>query len=539
MTYDFSLLAPGGRGSTEPMDETALTDLNLDVLINEMVGDKKQRDIIEGYATRLCLEGEAVEYRLDIVDDILANRGIIPCLEDLASHGIRLKYYMGHPGKTDALPLQETVWRLRELEEYLYCMEALHGTLSGLSLKSEGLNRLRDFIARCRSGEEYGELKEKLPPFLTRINKIKSLTIAVNLNEGLIPFEAALLDVSPRHYDSAPFFGKMAAGPGGKSSLGPLHTTRDTAFHSDPLMTRLFKDLSDVMGKSVGPLRNRLRKYGKAESMKLIKLLEEFVFYRGAVKLIGSLREKGYPMVRPVICPRGGHYRKIRGLYNPELALRGDEERVVANDFQSSRDDSCFLVTGPNNGGKTTFLRALGIAQYLTQLGLYVPAEKAVMGIGSAIHTHFPKLETRSGGMGRFAEEADRLKRLITRLKPDGLVLLNETLSSTNMEEAAYIARDILKVLADRRGLTVFVTHLNSLARPPAKGEEAYRSGIKCLVAQIDREGDGAPRPNYRIVPAMPDGRSYALEMARKYGLAPDQLLPREGLRYASDNPTG
>lgn len=509
----FSLLAPPGKEETAVLDETVFTDLNLDILIREMTGDKKQKGTIEGYTSRICLSEEAVNYRLDILEDLLGNGEIIGCLEDLASHGVRLNYYMGHPGKTDALPLQETVWRLRELEEYLYCMESLHKVLANLPLKSEGLIRFRDFIERCRAGEEYAELQKELPPFLTGINKIKSVTVAINLNEGLIPFEAALLEVNPVHYEHSRFFGKMAVA-GGKSSVGPVHSTRDTAYYGEPTVLPLFKDLSDILGKSVTPLKDQLRKYGRGDSFTLLKYLKEFIFYRGAVRLIKRTEEKGFPMVRPVICSEPGHSRNIRGMYNLELVLNDRRETVITNDFHSSPDDSTFIITGPNNGGKTTYLRAVGIVQYLAQLGIYVPAEKAVLGVCSGIHTHFPNLETRSGGMGRFAEEAERLRSLIEGLQPDGLVLLNESLSSTNMEEAVFIARDILQVLSERQGLTLYVTHLHSLARGSAK----------CLVAQVEKEKEGNLKPSYRIIEAAPDGKSYALEMARNYGLGIDQL---------------
>jgi DNA mismatch repair protein MutS len=520
---NFSLLNPVESDQTTNLENKTLIDLNLDFIINEMIVDKKERDIIKNYTSRLCLDGAAINYRLDILDDIMTNESIVDCLEDLSTHTVRLKYYMGNPGKTDAMPLQESVWRLRELEEYLYCMEFCHKTLADIPLKSEGLTQFRNFIEFSRPAEDYVELKKELPHFLSRINKIKSVTVAINLNEGLIPFEAAIVEVNPCHYEHSSFFGKMAAGPGGKSSMGPIHTTRDTAYSGDPTMLPLFKDLSHILGKSVNPLKNRLRKYGISNTFKLLKHLDELLFYRGAVRLIKKVQGKGFPMVRPVIC-KERHYRKIKGIYNLELALSNNAGSVVFNDFHSFSKDRNFIITGPNNGGKTTFLRAVGIVQYLAQLGLYVPAQEAVLSVCSNIYTHFPNLETRCGGMGRFAEEADRLKKLVENLQPYAMILLNESLSSTNMEEAGYIARDILQILAEREGFTLFVTHLHSLAIPPADRCYDDYIDIKSLVAQMERTEGNNYKPDYRVLRASPDGKSYALEMARNFGLGIDQL---------------
>ena len=214
------------------------------------------------------------------------------------------------------------------------------------------------------------------------------------------------------------------------------------------------------------------------------------------------------------------------GLYNPRVALAIDDE-IVTNDFAFDDKARIYVLTGPNRGGKSVITVAVGASQALCQLGLPVPAKSAAISVCDGIFTHFPEGADDTIDKGRLGEECARLKEIFDAVTPDSMILLDESLSSTGAYEAAYIASEILTAFAARRCRGIFSTHLHELA---AGVEEINRRSAECggvmvdtLVAGID-EG----RRSFKIKRAKPDGKSYARDIADKYGLSFDKLMEKK-----------
>jgi DNA mismatch repair ATPase MutS len=142
------------------------------------------------------------------------------------------------------------------------------------------------------------------------------------------------------------------------------------------------------------------------------------------------------------------------------------------------------------------------------------------------IYTHYPVEEQVSRGTGRFGDEAQRLSVIFARGTRHSLVLLNESLASTNSGESLYIAQDIVRVLRRLGARAIFATHLHELAADLAalNASTAGDSLIVSLVASRRETPEESPRRSYKIVPGPPLGRSYAREIAAQYGISYDQL---------------
>jgi DNA mismatch repair protein MutS len=162
---------------------------------------------------------------------------------------------------------------------------------------------------------------------------------------------------------------------------------------------------------------------------------------------------------------------------------------------------------------------------------LYVPARKASISICDGVLTHYPALETLEKGTGRFGEEAQRIGSMFQSASRHSLVLLNESLSSTSGGESLYLAQDIVRVLRMLSCRAVYATHLHGLA---ASVEELNRdtpgdSRVLSMVALIETDPEagehGSIRPTFRIIPGPPEGHSYAIDLARRYGISKDQLI--------------
>jgi DNA mismatch repair ATPase MutS len=226
--------------------------------------------------------------------------------------------------------------------------------------------------------------------------------------------------------------------------------------------------------------------------------------------------------------------------YNLNLALHQmaqahDTASIVTNDVSMGEDGRICILTGPNQGGKTTYTQMVGLCQLLAQTGLWVAAAQARLSPVDNIYTHYPVEEHLARGTGRFGDEAQRLSQIFASGTRHSLILLNESLASTNPGESLYIAQDIVRILRRLGARAIFATHLHELAADVAalNASTAGESRIVSLVASRIEAGDDGPRRSYRIAPGPPLGRSYARETAAQYGISYDQLtalLQQRGL---------
>ena len=259
----------------------------------------------------------------------------------------------------------------------------------------------------------------------------------------------------------------------------------------------------------------------------LLNLLPEMEFLIKGTELLRSLRDRGLTLCKPTIVSDKRAF-KANGLYNPCVALKVDDE-IVSNDVDFCENDALiFVLTGPNRGGKSVITCAIGIAQAMLQLGMFIPADDAEISICDGIFTHFPTGADDTIDKGRLGEECARLREIFENVSSDSLVLLDESLSSTGAFEASYIASEVLAGFSRVGCRCLFSTHLHELASEIDRinAESQAKGGVKIdtLVAGIE-EG----KRSFKIFRAKPDGKSYARDIAERYGLTYDNILKKIG----------
>jgi len=189
----------------------------------------------------------------------------------------------------------------------------------------------------------------------------------------------------------------------------------------------------------------------------------ELAFYVAAENLRQALQALGEPVCFPEPQPMEKHTFRARGLYNPGLALTM-QSQVVGNNVDAAAK-SLIIITGANRGGKTTFLRSVGIAQLMMQAGLFAPAEAMEANVVSGVFTHFKREEDKSMESGKFEEELKRMSQIVDWLSPFALLLCNESFSATNEREGSEIARQVVKAMLAAKVKVFFVTHFYEFAR--------------------------------------------------------------------------
>ena len=247
-------------------------------------------------------------------------------------------------------------------------------------------------------------------------------------------------------------------------------------------------------------------------------LAEEMAFYRGAVCFMQRMKELSIPLSVPVPCPpvddrdgdrMGGENSDtdeihVKGLYELSMAIYM-QSRPVPNDL-TLKGNILTLITGANQGGKSTFLRSYGIAQVLMQCGMPVPAEYFSAPVYHQIFTHFTRRESEKLDSGRLQEELKRMSDMVSAVVPNSLFLLNESFASTTEKEGSRIAGAILQAFYEKRVTTFMVTHLFQLAN---ELYEKGQKGISFLTAE--RQEDGTR--TFKMIAGKPSYTSYGTDL--------------------------
>jgi DNA mismatch repair protein MutS len=551
---DCSLLWPPG---CEPvacyLEPRSQADLGMDQIAAALERGRRreQLDGIRDILMQLCEDPLVIRYRQDVVADLMDHPRLVAGLEELLPRIEKLGFY-SRPHR-EMIELYQVTWWLGELESYVDCVQAAlraFGEAEG-ELSSEGLRRLCAHVESAEQDPAFRQLVRELPGLAAKMRGVLSVTIGVNLDPDLRPIAATLISVNDQRFTEAPLLRALFGSASEYESVMSLHTLTGgsgsgsnplASAKPDPILVPLFRDLARVLEQVSKPIAQALQKYIHLNRGFLDSLAEELYFYLGAVKMMRQLQARGLPMCCPEVAPREARLCEVRGIYNLNLALlwlsgSGDGdlgEAIVGNDVALNQEGRIIILTGPNQGGKTTFTQAVGIAQVLAQAGLWVPGCEARISPADNIYTHFPSEEELQRGTGRFGDEARRLREVFAKASRHSLVLLNEALSGTHAGESLYLARDMMRVWRLLGARVVFVTHLHELAAQvdELNAETPGDSPIVSMVSSmIDRETiasgpeEMAIKRTYRVVHSPPIGRSYALELARLYGISFEQLV--------------
>jgi DNA mismatch repair protein MutS len=244
----------------------------------------------------------------------------------------------------------------------------------------------------------------------------------------------------------------------------------------------------------------------------------EVQFYLAYLRYIEPLRTRGLQFSLPQVSTQVKE-EHVAQAFDLALAtsLIGTAAAVVPNDYRLEGAERILVVSGPNNGGKTTFARTFGQLHHLAGLGLPVPGADARLFLPDRIFTHFEREEDIATLRGKFEDELVRIHEILTQATPDSLVVMNESFGSTTLRDALLVGTDVLGQLVDLDLPAVFVTFVDELA-------SLGRSTVS-MMSTVEHE-DPAIR-TFRVIRKPADGIAYAAALADKYGLSYERLRAR------------
>jgi hypothetical protein len=485
-----------------PNDGVLVDDLALTTLFETMAG--KDQFILD-VARRVILAGagsvEAITYRQRVLQDCLDNPSVTREIYALVVETIdkERKNHWGFLGNYPASILSRAVEVMQMFADALRRLRGI-GEIYGRRFSSEGFTRLFEMLQRELSDDYFGEIE-------THLRNLKfrgGVLVSARLGKGLTGADFVLRREPP---DGSNWLGRLLAPkpPSYTYTLAP----RDEAGA---------RTMSELHAQGINLVANALAQSAEHVLSFFSLLRTELAFYVGCITLHERLGGRDLPACFPVPLPPGSRAFMCRGLYDACLALAKDGP-IVGTDV-SADGKSAIVITGPNQGGKSTFLRAIGVAYMMMQAGMFVAGTAFTARIANGLFTHFKREEDTTMRSGKFDEELARMSTIIDQLRADSLVLFNESFAATNEREGSEIAMQILDALLECRVGFCFVTHMYELAH-----RLELRARGDTLFLRAERTGDGTR--TFRMIEGEPLPTSFGQDLySRIFGPEPSTSLP-------------
>jgi len=264
------------------------------------------------------------------------------------------------------------------------------------------------------------------------------------------------------------------------------------------------RELGELGNRGINSVANTTAQSADHVLNFLLTLRTELAFYVGCINLRDRLAELNEPVCFPAPMPAAQRVLSFEGLYDISLALNMGQQ-VVANDINAD-GRNLVIVTGANKGGKTTFLRSVGLSLMMMHCGMFVPASSFSANLCSGLFTHFKRREDVNMESGKLDEELSRMNEIANHLSANSLVLFNEAFAATNEREGSEIAKQIVTALSERHVKVIFVSHLYQFAHELYEGKTDAT-----LFLLADRKEDGTR--TYRLVEGEPLDTSYGVDL--------------------------
>ncbi|MBV8816147.1 MAG: DNA mismatch repair protein MutS [Verrucomicrobia bacterium] len=510
------LLHPEHDYDSEPLpwNEQALVhDLGLDVVLAVMAQRDKflfaaSKEII---LSSLATDVDTILYRQRVLQDCLKHSSVVRELYSLAVRGVERenKGYWSFFSKYPTGVLNRSLELIQMLLDVLRKLRILAEKQTD-GFNSEGFRNLFAMLKRELTDEYLDDIRAHLQ----ELRFLNGVLISAELGEGNKGANYVLRKSPSKKTRFLWFFG------GGRD--------QSFQFRLHPRDQRGAKALGELNERGIDQVANVLGQSADYILAFFKRLRTQLGFYLGCMNLHQALAKKKEPVCLPVPVNANERRHSFTELYDIGLAL-SIRSQVVGNDLGAEHKDMV-IITGANQGGKSTFLRSIGLAQLMMQAGMFVGATSFSANLCSTLCTHYRREEDETMNSGKFDEELQRMDEIVDHLSPNSLVLFNESFAATNEREGSEIARQIVSALAERRIKMFFVSH-----------QYTFTSGFhgrkwnNVTFLRAERRADGSR--TYKLVQAEPLRTSYGEDLYNR--IFEHKLVPERPELELVTSPTG
>ena len=431
-----------------PRHERSLTqDLELNTLLGAMAA---KDDFLLSVARQAIFSGlsndlATISYRQEILKDCLKQTATIRELYALAVEAIeeKRKQFMSFFSSYPAGTLSSAVDSLRMFMGILKRLKMIADTRAG-QFESKGFTAFFAMLQQEFSDEYFAVIHDHLRELKFR----GGVLVSAELGDGNQGSNYVLRQ--PHHRRPNWFMRLLGKGQ-------PSYT-----FHLHPRDEAGSRIVGEMRDQGINLVANALAQSTDHILSFFQMLRTELGFYVGCLNLQEKLASKGVPVAFPQPLAPGQRAHRFTGLHDVCLALTM-EQKVVGNAMDAD-GKSIVVITGANQGGKSSFLRSIGLAQLMMQSGMFVAAESFAANLCAGLFTHYKREEDAAMKSGKFDEELGRMSDIVSVIVPNSMMLFNESFASTNEREGSEIARQIVCALMERHMKVFFVTHLYEFA---------------------------------------------------------------------------
>ena len=506
----FSILFEGEADVALANDQPGFfLDLNIDQIVSGIVAGRDEYDLARFFNSTLK-RAEAIRYRYDVFRDCRRPEisGFLRAFAD------RMRFVRQHLAQIDKLSekLQKQAWLVDAIDLYCVGCEELLGALCSSKPMSDGFKRLVEYLGEYTASSPFVTMKDGAAGLKRDLGALRYKVIVeagsftVQRYEGEIDYSADVLETFQRF----------------KQTTAKDH--HSGKFHEWPDMNHIEAKILEFVSLLFPETFARLNTFCEAHTTFRDPAIERFdrevQFYAGYLEYIRPLTGKGEPFCYADV---SNSEKSVRGDDGFDLALAvklaKDEKNVVRNSFSLSRDERILVVSGPNQGGKTTFARMFGQMHYLAAIGCPVPGTAAHLHLFDAMFTHFEREETIETLSGKLQDDLNRIHDILAAASTDSIVILNEIFTSTSLEDALFLSKQIISRILHLDMLAVWVTFVDELS--------LLGPATVSMVSDIVKE-DPTQR-TFRILRKPADGKSYAMSLALKHGLTYERIVERVG----------
>ena len=473
-------------------------DLNLDQIVASITAGRDEYDLKPFFYTPLS-NVEAIHYRHDIFRD-LENHALFGHVRSFAQ---QMQTMRDHLTQADKLhyKYQKQSWFLEAADIYCGAVRSLTRGLALPDLSSRGFLAFREYLTSYTEGGDFTLLAAENQKLRDDLSGVR---YSLNIKGNRIKVEG---------FSPGLDYGADVLKTFEKFKQGAVKEYRFD-FSSGPEMNHVEAAILDLVARLYPDIFSSLDEYYDRHCNYLDSTIcafdREVQFYIACLEYIERHKPAGLLFCYPTVTDQS---KEVYGREVFDLALANklasEKKPVVTNDFYLRDPERIFVVSGPNQGGKTTFARIFGQLHYLASLGCPVPGSEARLFLFDRLFTHFEKEEDIRNLSGKLEDDLLRIHRIIEQSTPNSILIMNESFVSTTLNDALFLSKQVMQQIIRRDMLCVSVTFLDELA---SLGETTVS-----MVGTVDHE-DPAVR-TFKIARKPADGLAYAVSIAEKYRL--------------------
>jgi len=495
---------PADGGDT---DRPFLSDLNFDQVVASVAGDREEQKLLRGLLSQPAADLDTVTYRHEVFRD-LADRALFDAATQFSERLSQVRTHLGQLSKMYSAHHREG-WFLDAATIYCDAVRELAGVLAERPLASRGLAAFRDYLTSYTSSPGFQRLagqtadrRQDLAKIAYQV-RIKGLRVEVSRYTGEPDYSAEIEKTFERFQQGAvkDYLVRYRMWP----------SMNHVGAQILDLVARLFPD-------EFAALASFCQHHAQFIDAVIRQADRELQFYLSYLDYIRPMQSAGLSFCYPELTATSKEIF-ARGTFDLALAakLAGTGKAVITNDFRLSGPERVIVVSGPNQGGKTTFARTFGQLHHLARTGCPVPGSASRLYVCDQIFTHFEREEDLADLTGKLEQDLLRIQAALRAATPDSIVIMNEIFTSTTVSDAYFLGQKVLAKVIELDLLCVYVTFIDELA--------SLGPSVVSMASTIV-PGNPAER-TYKVVRKPADGLAYALAIADKHAVTYEQLKGR------------